>query len=68
MADRRVHELARALYAGRIDRRGFVRGMAALGRVRDGNQPVPEGRGGPTGRDGHSGTRRAEAAGRGAAV
>ena len=31
MADRRVHELARALYAGRIDRRGFVRGMAALG-------------------------------------
>ena len=31
MADRRVHELARALYTGRIDRRDFVRGMAALG-------------------------------------
>ena len=31
MADRRVHELARALYLGRIDRRAFVRGMAALG-------------------------------------
>jgi len=31
MADRRVHELARALYAGRIDRRGFVRSMTALG-------------------------------------
>lgn len=31
MADRRVHELARALYTGRIDRRDFIRGMAALG-------------------------------------
>lgn len=31
MADRRVHELARALFAGRVDRRDFVRGMTALG-------------------------------------
>jgi multiple sugar transport system substrate-binding protein len=31
MADRRVHELAGALYRGRIDRRDFVRGMTALG-------------------------------------
>lgn len=31
MADRRVHELARALYSGSIDRRDFMRGMAALG-------------------------------------
>lgn len=31
MADRRVHELARALYSGKIDRRNFVRAIAALG-------------------------------------
>lgn len=31
MADQRVHELARALYSGRIGRRDFMRGMAALG-------------------------------------
>lgn len=31
MADRRVHELAKALYAGRIDRRSFIQAMGALG-------------------------------------
>ena len=31
MADRRVRELAQALFAGRVARRDFVRGMAALG-------------------------------------
>ncbi|MFM9106547.1 MAG: hypothetical protein ACKOWF_07595, partial [Chloroflexota bacterium] len=31
MADRRVHQLAGALYSGKLDRRDFVRGMTALG-------------------------------------
>jgi multiple sugar transport system substrate-binding protein len=31
MADRGVHELARALYTGRVDRREFIRRAAALG-------------------------------------
>ncbi len=31
MADRRVHELARALYQGKLDRRDFVRAAASLG-------------------------------------
>jgi multiple sugar transport system substrate-binding protein len=31
MADRRVHELARALYQGKLDRRDFMRAATALG-------------------------------------